>query len=224
MPGCAAAAFHSLIRLSFAIETQTRSEMAIALAYWASRFLRLGGVAEAQSPLSPDPLVLLQRLADDTAFRHRPDQHSLIDAEMKRTTSIPEFATVIFWLEIAPDTLRRLARTALEVYAATADFTALHMVTGVQAARCILSYCEAPEAAIRYLWQAIAAAYLSIGRPEIPKVPELDPADAADWPAILEAACAAEDEHVIKIVYSCWAEDAAYNDPLYRAVAGRAIQ
>lgn len=143
---------------------------------------------------------------------------------MKRTTSIPEFATVIFWLEIAPDTLRRLARTALEVYAATADFTALHMVTGVQAARCILSYCEAPEAAIRYLWQAIAAAYLSIGRPEIPKVPELDPADAADWPAILEAACAAEDEHVIKIVYSCWAEDAAYNDPLYRAVAGRAIQ
>ena len=225
MPGCAAAAFHPLIRLSFAIETQTSSEMAIALAYWASRFLRLGGNAvEAQSPLSPDPKALLQRLADDTGFKHRPDQDSLIDAEMKRATSSPEFAPVMFWLEIMPDTMQRLARAVLEVYAATADFTALHMVTAVQAARIVLPCCGAPETATRYLWQAIAAAYLSIGKPAIPEMPALDPVDAPEWPSILEAACEAEDEHVIKIVYSCWAEHAAYNDPLYRAVAGRAIQ
>ena len=130
----------------------------------------------------------------------------------------------MFWLEIMPDTMQRLARAVLEVYAATADFTALHMVTAVQAARSVLPCCGAPETATRYLWQAIAAAYLSIGKPAIPEMPALDPADAPEWPSILEAACEAEDEHVIKIVYSCWAEHAAYNDPLYRAVAGRAIQ
>jgi hypothetical protein len=225
MPGCAAAAFHPLIRLSFAIETQTPSEMAIALAYWASRFLRLGGNAViGQPPLSPDPKVLLRHLAEERAFKHRPDQDSLIDAEMKRATCIPEFAPVTFWLEIVPDTVQRLARTVLEIYAATADFTVLHMVTAVQAARSVLPYCGAPEPATRYLWQAIAAAYLSIGKPAIPDMPPLDAAEAPEWPAILSAACEAEDEHVIKIVYSCWAEDAAYNDPLYRAVAARAIQ
>jgi hypothetical protein len=27
------------------------------------------------------------------------------------------------------------------------------------------------------------------------------------------------DEHAIKLVYSCWVEDQAYADPLYRTVA-----
>src|SRR4029079_4843205 len=135
--------------------TQTPSEMAIALAYWASRFLRLGGNAVVgQTPLSPDPKVLLRHLAEETAFKHRPDQDSLIDAEMKRATCIPEFAPVMFWLEIVPDTVQRLARTVLEVYAATADFTVLHMVTAVQAARSVLPYCRAPEPATRSLWHA----------------------------------------------------------------------
>jgi hypothetical protein len=225
MPGCAAAAFHPLIRLSFAIETKTMSEMATALAYWASRFLRLGGDGnEARSPLSRDPRALLARLAEDGSFKHNPDQDSLIDAEMKRATCIPEFAPVIGWLEIAPDTLKRLAHAVLEIYAATGDFTALHMVTAVQAARALLPWCAEPDVTIRHLWQAIAAGYLSIGRPTIPEVPPLDTPQPPDWPAILEAACEADDEHVIKIVYSCWVEDTAYNDPLYRAVAARAIQ
>src|SRR5262245_12091917 len=110
MPGCAAAAFHPLIRLSFAIETQCLSEMAVALAYWASRFLRLGGDGnEVRSALSADPGALFARLAEDATFKHRPDQDSLIDVEMKRATCMPEFAPVIGWLEIAPDTLRWLA-------------------------------------------------------------------------------------------------------------------
>ena len=225
MPGCSAAAFHPLIRLSFAIETKSPSEVTIALAYWAARFLRLGGDGiEERKTLSPNPKELLGRLAGDVSFKHRPDQDSLIDVEMKRATCMPEFVPVIGWLAIAPDTLKRLARTALEVYAATADFTALHMVTGVQSARSFLPWCAEPEVVIRYLWQAIAAAYLSIGKPAIPEVPSLDTRQAPDWPVILRAACDADDEHVIKIVHSCWVEDSAYKDPLYRAVAARAIQ
>ena len=60
----------------------------------------------------------------------------------------------------------------------------------------------------------IATGYSQGRRPGEGQTPE--------WPAILESACEADDEHVIKIVYSCWAEDTAYNDPLYRAVAARA--
>jgi hypothetical protein len=224
MPGCAAAAFHPLIRLGFAIEAEAPGEMAIALAYWASRFLQLGQDAMVSESISEDPKALLARLVADPAFAHRPDADSLIDADMKRATAMPEFAPVSGWLAIGPDTQRRLASMALEIYAATGDFTALHMVTGVQAARVVLPFCADRDATLRSLWQALAAAYLSIGKPAIPEAPPLDPTDAPDWPAILERAREAADEHVIKIVYSCWVEDATYADPLFRAVAARAIQ
>jgi hypothetical protein len=220
MPGCGAAAFHPLIRLAFAIEAREPEEMAIALSYWGARFLPLGGApSERQEPLSPDPEALLARLREEPAFAHRPDEDALIDAEMKRAAAPREFAPVIGWLEIRPDTPRRLARAALRIYAATGDFTALHMVTAMQAARAVLPYCADRDAALRWTWQALAAAYLSIGRPPIPERPPLEAGDALGWPAILERAAGATDEHVIKIVYSCWAEDHAYGDPLYRAVA-----
>jgi hypothetical protein len=225
MPGCGAAAFHPLIRLAFAIEAEDPEDMTIALAYWASRHLPLGEPPDPQAaPISPDPEELFERLRAEPAFAHRPDEDALIDAEMKRAAGAPEFAPVIGWLEIGADTPRRLARTALKAYAATGDFTALHMLTGAQAARVVLPYCGEREAVLRWLWQALAAAYLSIGKPAIPERVPLERGPVPAWPAILERARAAADEHVIKLVYSCWAEDEAYGDPLYRAVADSAVR
>ena len=222
MPGCGAAAFHPLIRLGFAIEAKAPGEMAIALAYWAARFLALPAQAEA-APLSPDPELLLARLAADPAFNHQPDEDALIDGEMLRAASTPGFAPVIGWLAIEGKTPRRLARAALKLYAASGDFTALHMVTGTQAARIVLPYCGDRGGALRWLWQGLAAAYLSIGAPPIPERLPIEEERAPGWPDILAAACRAADEHTIKIVYSSWAEDQAYGDPLYRAVAGSVV-
>ncbi len=224
MPGCAAAAFHPLIRLGFAIEAEEPEEMAIALAYWAARFLPLGPAPDGGTrPVSKDPELLLARLREDPAFDHRPDEDALIDAEMKRAAGVAAFAPVIGWLKIEPDSPRRLARAALSVYGATGDFTALHMVTGLQAVRLALPYCGDRAAALRWVWQALAAAYLSIGKPA-PADPAGAGARAAGWPAILEQARETADEHVIKIVYSCWSEDRAYGDPLYRRVAGGVVR
>jgi hypothetical protein len=39
------------------------------------------------------------------------------------------------------------------------------------------------------------------------------------WPALLERVSDLADEHAIKLVYSCWVEDQAYANPLYRTVA-----
>lgn len=219
MPGCAAAAFHPLIRLGYALEAEAQQEVAIALAYWAARHLSLGGTSGTEArPLSGDPEMLLSRLADDPTFNHRPDADSLIDAEMKRAT-VPEFAPVIDWLEIGPDSIRLLARAALRLYAATGDFTALHMLTGMQAVRLVLPYCEDRSAALRWIWQALAAAYLSIGKPPVPVHHSPGATNAPGWPEILNWTLEADDEHVIKLVYSCWVEDRAYADSLYRTVA-----
>ncbi len=223
MPGCGAAAFHPLIRLGYALEAEAPQEVAIALAYWSARYLPLGGAPAEARPLTDDPEMLLSRLAADPAFAHRPDADSLIDAEMKRAASVPEFGPVIGWLEIGPDSPKRLARAALRLYAATGDFTALHMLTGLQAARLALPYCADAQAGRRWLLQALAAAYLSIGKPAIPERRPPKAAAAPDWPAILNQAVEAADEHVIKLVYSCWVEDQAYADPLYQTVADSVV-
>jgi questin oxidase-like protein len=225
MPGCAAAAFHPLIRLGYAIEAEAEGEMAIALAYWASRHLALcGGAASDAEPLSDDPEALLARLAADSAFAHRPDEDALIDAEMKKATAAGDFAPVAGWLAISSDTPRRLARAALKIYAGTGDFTALHMVTGVHAARVVLPWCEDRELALRCLWQALAAAYLSIGKPPVPEAPMADAPEAPAWPTLLARVRELADEHAIKLVYSCWVEDQAYGDPLYRTVADSVVR
>jgi hypothetical protein len=224
MPGCGAAAFHPLIRLGFAIEAEEAEETAIALAYWAARYLPLGPLPEAAAPLSADPEALLRRLREEPALAHQADEDALIDAEMRRAAAPAEFTPVLGWLEIGPDTPRRLAAAALRLYAATGDFTALHMVTAMQAARIVLPYCEDRDAALRWIWQALAAAYLSIGKPAIPECLPIETEEAAAWPDILARAREAADEHVVKIVYSCWAEDEAYGDPLYRAVADSVVR
>jgi hypothetical protein len=220
MPGCAAAAFHPMIRLGYAIEAESEGEMAIALAYWASRHLPLRAMCGPDmGTISDDPDALLTRLSADPALVHQPDADALIDAEMKKATDVADFAPVAGWLAITPETPRRLARAALKVYAGTGDFTALHMVTGVQAARVVLPWCEDRELALRYLWQALAAAYLSIGKPPVPEAPIADAPVPPAWPTLLERVRDLADEHAIKLVYSCWVEDQAYADPLYRTVA-----
>ena len=56
MRGCGAAAFHGLIRTSYAVQASHTRELADALAHWACRHRVLG---DAPSGSETDPMVLL---------------------------------------------------------------------------------------------------------------------------------------------------------------------
>jgi hypothetical protein len=74
------------------------------------------------------------------------------------------------------------------------------------------------------VWRAVLALYLSLDRPEVPSpasAAELMAEDLPDWNAILAAAVADDDEHVIKLVFSCLAESRAGGGRLYRYLAAR---
>ena len=43
------------------------------------------------------------------------------------------------------------------------------------------------------------------------------------WPEIFAAAVANNDDHVIKMVYTCHRESARYGNPLYQAAAARLV-
>jgi hypothetical protein len=110
----------------------------------------------------------------------------------------------------------QLSRACLDVFAATHDFFALHLVTGSHAFR-ICSQWAGPHAE-RLLSVALAAAYLVIGAPDFVRIQP----GHAELP--IRELTSATDEHDIKLAYTCRVEAEAYADPAYEWVAARYLR
>ena len=208
LAGIGSAAFHCVIRLAYAVEAGHPGQVAAALAYWDDADEPL--TAEPPPESSPDPLALLSALAADPALGGRSFGRGSISGQMARVASTPQFAAAA-GLEITPDSLERIAAAARALHAVTGDFTALHAVTGTHATRVVLPYLNAAarDVALRFLFQAVAAAYVTIGTPALAAV---DPMAAPEWDAITAVAVASDDEHVVKLAYSAREEAAAHGD------------
>lgn len=117
-----------------------------------------------------------------------------------------------------------MAEAALQVYASSNDFTALHGVTGLAAISSIRPWIEDDELVSRFAFQALVAAYLSIGAPPLWSSDRLDQfvdSNRSDTKEVRAVAAFSDDEHVAKLVYTALGSWERTNDPLYLAVAAR---
>ncbi len=210
MPGCAAAAFHGLIRTAYAVQVGHLAELADGLAHWAAWHLPLGSLP--QVPMDqPDPLPLLRRL------RAGDSDAPLIAGRIADAARSGAVNRTIARLRIDAQTPERLARAAAFAYAESGNFTALHLVTGTHAMRVLARFADEPDAAWRCFWQAYAHGVVAARlRPAAP-VPLLD------WDAIVAVARASDDEHVIKLVDSAREEERRYGGDDWRRAASRAV-
>ncbi|MES1150808.1 MAG: questin oxidase family protein, partial [Dongia sp.] len=227
--GVDAAAFHPLIRTAFGVIGDDPREIAVGLAYWASRHLPLPEEAAehevaAPIPSNDDPAALLAALRqeDDLAFQPNPD--NLIDRELAEAAARPRFETAVQALVVDDLSFDKLRRAAALLYLATEDFSALHGVTGMHAARILSDFADDPRAYATQLWRAVLALYLALDRPALPDaatVRKLTEAPLPDWNKILQAAVESDDEHTIKLVFTCLEETRAGHGRLYRYLAAR---
>ena len=222
IPGIGGGAFHGIIRLAYALEVSSSSRIAAGMAY----------LAEVGSPLRPllpthvrtqDPFEILAGLsvADD-----RPVRPTLktIDEEMRVVAQNDVFDAAVASLEITDDTSQKLANAALHVFASSDDFTALHGVTGLEAIASIRPYIDDGAHVTRLTFQALVAAYLSIGAPPLWSRDRLDEfivTYECDPESVRSKAAYSDDEHVSKLVYTARRSWERCNDPLYLAVAAR---
>ena len=224
MPGCGAAAFHGLIRTSYAVQAGHPGELADALAYWACRWLPLGP-DDAPGTLRDWHVpraaldALLATLADARAA-HRFDA-PLIFQRMDRVADEPAFLAAVDRLDVGERSLRELATLAAELYAASGDFTALHLVTSAHALRVLLPFVEEPDEAVRHYWHAYAAGAVVADLTPRPAVAE------QGWEALLARAVASDDDHVVKLVDSAHEQARAYaadgEDGVWRRAAARVL-
>ncbi|WP_428506332.1 questin oxidase family protein [Roseateles sp.] len=228
LPGVSAVAFHGAIRTAHALESSHAVELASALAYWACRWQVLP--APAAGPASLRQQEGWSQALVDGAKSWR-SEAPLIFLRMEAATQTPLYAELAHGLAPAASLEQRLAEfahLALTYYLDSANFTVLHMITGLRALRLLLPWLpetlRSDPAAQDLLGEAFVAAYMA-GRVQ-PRSTAKALARTADlsWSELAEAATQARDDHTIKLVHACHEEMAVYGDARYLQAAALVLR
>lgn len=205
LSGCAKDAFHPLIRLGYGIQFGVASEIAAGLAYWtlvgADPVLERRALENPMAGDTADPLTHWRRYRDDGFTQGR------FNARIAQVVAqVPLRPAAVG----AGDPWRAITGASLQVFDATHDFFALHMVTASHALRVCAPYAGDAAPAIGSV--ALASAYLAVGAPAFapvdrPAVSSLPPPDDT------------ADEHDIKLAFSCADHARVFDDSRYTAVA-----
>ncbi|CAM5771635.1 hypothetical protein LMIY3S_03574 [Labrys miyagiensis] len=224
--GVAASATHPLMRLAYGVLAQNGQEVGTALGYWATCYLPLPAATGA-TPDTDDPAAILADIGTIEGVRDYKTETDLLWHNIRAVASLPGFRPVVDRLAFDEHrTPSRMAGTALALFAATMDFSALHAVTGLHWLRLVSPHLERKDPLYRAFWQVIASLVPKIGFPVLPTAVELEEMrrrKAPGWDAIKQAAIASNDEHDVSLVFSSLQEEAVWHDPLYRVVAARRV-
>ena len=214
LPGAGAAAFHGLIRTAHAVLAGHDGELAAGLAHWAACFLPLpaaGGATALDLASGLDALARLPRPAGAAG--------GLIFERMRAWGGVPGFADIAGGLPAEPDSLRELALLAARTYAATGNFTVLHLLTACHAMTVLMPWWPTPGLPRGFVTAAAAGLLASGATPAL----ALARPPSRPWPALISAACAQDDAHVIKLTHAAWRLGRRWPDAAWRAAVERAI-
>lgn len=210
MPGIGSVAFHGLLRLAYAVEDGGNEELAHALAQWAADYATLG----ALPPASAGGLTPAAALALLGGSKGRYAGGNIVE-RMQKVKLDPGFPAAV--ASAGELTTAGLSSAMLGAYRATGSFTVLHGITACHAFRLLTPLMKDANLGRRYLWQALACAYISAGGPEAGAPLRGD--EGLSWERIGRLAAVSRDEHDIKLVYTCRREADFYKDDAYRRIA-----
>lgn len=214
LPGAGAIAFHGLIRTGHAVLAGHDGELVAGLAHWAAHFMPLPTM-HAGPPLAlPDWLQALGELP-----RPVPIAGGLIADRMQAWSAMPGFAATAGCLHQGPDILRDLALLAARTYAATGNFTVLHLLTACHAMTVLQPWWPVRELS-RSFSGAAAAGLLASG--VAPSWTQGHP-PSRPWPTLISAACEQADAHVIKLTHAAWRLGRRWPAAEWRCAVERAI-
>ena len=218
--GIGSGAFHGAIRTAYAVESGSARELAHALAYWASAYEALPVVKLGAGIESPGQLLASIASNSEHAGRKLPGAN--IAQRTRFAASQAGFAALVARADTQALTLDAVATALIHAYGASGNFTILHGVTGCHAFRMLAPHFEDGPGAVARFWTAIVAAYLGCGSPPVHGW-RLEGRDALDWPEIRRRAVECDDEHDVKLAYSCWREGLHYGGDAWRRVASAAV-
>jgi questin oxidase-like protein len=216
LPGISAGGFHALIRTGYGVRFADAHEVSDGLAYWAMAFSPLGALGSPGR--TEEPRLLYEQITADPRLAHATLGEGLIYQKQRAASDLPGFDAIVDALHPTDATLGRIAALSVRLYAQTGNFTLLHAVTGAHAYRLLQPFIEPRELGLRFFWQALVAAYVSVGAPALAEPASIT---VPPWSESAERARASLEEHDLKLVDIAREEERFYADPIYQRAAAR---
>lgn len=216
-PGLSGGAFHPLIRTAYALLINDEWEIAESLAAWCIAYQELGEIINHRSSETAINTLQLARAGKLIALNLEAPN---IFLKMKKVSESKSFHEALASFSAGSNSLREISQAALRIYRCSDDnFTALHCVTAAHAARIVLPYFDDKAEFLAYLWQAIAAAYVTIGSISLDS-PADNPTPSLSWNEVFSLARTSLNDHVIKFCFTAYQEHEFYGEPAYLQLAG----
>ena len=127
----------------------------------------------------------------------------------RQVSSSPAFGAAAV---VVPDNLRLVSRLALDIFASTHNFFALHLVTGAHAYRLLYPFAGEERDAIFTL--GILCGYAAVGAPVFVHHDSPEFSGPVSWLNLIR-----DDEHDAKLAYSADDQSRHWGDPAYRRIA-----
>ncbi len=215
MQGVAAAAFHGAIRTAYAVKAGHARELAAGLSYWAWRWQKLETPPVADNVLTFDTWAA-RLLQESTDWRSDGPLISIRMDEASRSEVYHALAGALAPATSLTARIAELSTLAVDRYTASPNFTVLHMITGLWALRTLSPWIADTEAVQAILAHNFVAAYMAAHV----KTTAMPPAiPTRNWDAVIAAATASDDDHVIKLVHACREEASVYGEGKYLRAA-----
>ncbi|MES2040820.1 MAG: questin oxidase family protein [Pseudomonadota bacterium] len=219
----ATTAFHALIRLAHGLQAEHVGEIAAGLAALVATNFDIKINMSGRRPVS-SVAAGFQSLSQNMRGKVYPGR--MIVEKMRSVVSDEQFLDSLPGMPVVENLLDELALWAISAYGQTRDFTILHIITGVNAARQVLPYLEPETVASRLqdLWVALCAAYVSVGAPTVIDAVIYENRMRAkhrqlcSWSDLFARAIKSNDDHVIKLTYACALEISLQPNLLYQMV------
>jgi hypothetical protein len=217
----ASGAFHALIRLAYGLEAGHAGEIAAGLAALVAGHLPLDHSLDGL-PRADSARAAFERAAQ--AMGGAGVQGEMITTRLRKVGDDARFKAALLAPPTSASLIDDVAAAALDAYWRTPDFTILHTVTATHAARTLFARLPKIQVAalLPPLWIALCAAYASVRQPARDETSTLTV--DLEWHEICRLAVASDDDHVIKMTYTCLCEDQRRPSPLYRAAAARLVK
>jgi hypothetical protein len=222
MPGIPTGAFHGIIMSAYAIQRGDEAFLCEALAYFSSAYQELELPAD-RNRSDAGPAGILDVLEVFFTREGRRTQGGNIiemmaslagDSRIRSRIGFPDWA--------GHDFFPCLTREAVRIYLATRDFTALHLITSLHAMRVIASVFPITEGIKDTYWYSFCLAGLTVNR-TASQITRHAQGIPWDWDAIKALAILSDDDHVVKLVHTCYEEHLHYREPAYLDAAMLAL-
>ncbi|MFZ6707750.1 questin oxidase family protein [Undibacterium sp. TC9W] len=219
----ATTAFHALIRLAYGLQAEHDGEISAGLAALVAANFDISIDINAQPPASSVTSGFYQL---SQGMRGKTYPGRMIAEKMRAVVNDEQFLQNLPGMPVTENLLDELALWAISAYGQTRDFTILHIVTGVNAARQVLPYFDQKTlfSSLQDLWVALCAAYVSVSAPMLVSDSVFESRMRAkhrqlcSWSDLFDRAIESNDDHVIKLTYTCALEISLQPNLLYQMV------